>query len=347
MLRADFPATETAFFARFGTDLACREYLFGLRWPNGFCCERCQDRGCYAHKKRIIYECKSCKKQHSLLAGTLFEQTKTGLSKWFFAIYHVTTSKRGLSAAELQRRLGFGSDQTSWAWLHKIRRAMVVPDRVALTGTVEADETFIGGPRPGTAGRGAAGKVIVAGAVETRVRQVTEKRHQKPQRGIVARKLEQRAERLSQTPAAAPRRCLGRCRLAIVPDASGLTLEAFMANAVAPAQAVTTDGWKGYYGLEKQGFTHTTITISKSVGKAHDYLPAVHLVFSLAKRWLNGTHHGAVKAKHLQHYLDEYAFRFNRRSAASPATNGLRLLALAMMTPPTTYAALVGRQPPS
>ena len=347
MLPADLPAKEPEFLDRFGTDAACRAYLFAQRWPTGFCCERCKGQGCYAHKKRIIYECKSCKKQHSLLAGTMFEQTKTGLSKWFLAIFHVTTSKRGLSAAELQRRLGFGSDQTAWTWLHKIRRAMIAPGRTPLDGTVEADETFVGGPRPGTGGRGAAGKVLVACAVETRVRQVTIRPREKPLQGIARKKAEQRAERLSRKAEAAVQRCLGRCRLAVVPDASGSSLEAFLTATVAPAAVVTTDGWKGYYGLRRQGFVHTPITISKTSGPAHEFLPATHLVFALCKRWMLGTHHGGISTKHLQRYLDEFTFRFNRRNAKHATTRALRLIVIAMLTPPTPYWRIVGRSGPS
>ena len=112
MLAADLPSDLPSFNRRFGTDDACRAYLFELRWPAGFVCQKCTGRRCYAHKKRIIYECASCKKQHSLLAGTIFEQTKTGLSKWFLAIYMSTSSKVGIAATELKRHLGFGSDQT-------------------------------------------------------------------------------------------------------------------------------------------------------------------------------------------------------------------------------------------
>ena len=347
MLPADLPATETEFHARFGTDQACRDHLFGVRWPDGFCCVRCEGRRCYVHKKRIIYECTSCKKQHSLLAGTIFEQTKSGLAKWFLAIFHITVSKRGLSAGELQRRLGFGSDQTAWTWMQKIRRAMVAPGRIPLTGTVEADETFIGGPKPGTSGRGAAGKVLVAGAVETLIVQVELPSHEKPLRGIVRKKAEQRAARLARKTEAALQRCLGRCRLAVVPDASGASLEAFLAGAVAPGATVTTDAWKGYYGLAGKGFAHNAINISKSSGKAHEYLPAVHLVFSLVERWLLGTHHGAVTTKYLQRYLDEYVFRFSRRRLRPAAGRLHRLVEIAMQTPPAPYWRIVGRQGPS
>src|SRR5512132_2810306 len=167
MLPRDLPDDLPSFLARFGTDEQCRAYLFQARWPEGFRCSACGHERAYSHKARLIDECAACGKQHSLLAGTIFEQTKTGLAKWFLAIYLVTSSKGGISAMELQRQMGFGSCQTAWTWLHKIRKAMVRPGREPLTERVEADETLLGGPRVGKPGRGAKGKIVVAGAVES------------------------------------------------------------------------------------------------------------------------------------------------------------------------------------
>jgi transposase-like protein len=152
MLPRDLPGDLPSFLERFGTDAQCRDYLFEARWPDGFRCAGCGHARAWAHKARLIYECAACGKQHSLLAGTMFEQTKTGLSRWFLAIYLVTSSKGGISAMALKRQMGFGSYQTAWTWLHKIRRAMVRPERTPLAERVEADETYVGGPRPGTAG---------------------------------------------------------------------------------------------------------------------------------------------------------------------------------------------------
>jgi hypothetical protein len=167
-LLQDLPRDLPTFLERFGTDEACRAYLVRARWPAGFHCSGCGHDQAYSHKKRLIEECTACGKQHSILAGTIFEQTKTGLARWFLAIYLVTSSKGGISAMELQRQMGFGSYGTAWAWLHKIRRAMVVPGRQPLSDRVEADETLVGGPKPGKPGRGASGKTVVAGAVESR-----------------------------------------------------------------------------------------------------------------------------------------------------------------------------------
>ena len=151
-LLKDLPHDLPTFLKRFGTDARCRAYLVRARWPAGFRCTGCGHDQAWSHKKRLIEECTACGKQHSILAGTIFEQTKTGLARWFLAIYLVTSSKRGISAMELKRQMGFGSYQTAWSWLHKIRKAMVAPDRAPLANRVEADETYVGGPRPGNHG---------------------------------------------------------------------------------------------------------------------------------------------------------------------------------------------------
>src|SRR5881394_3541005 len=225
MLPDDLPEDMPSFLARFGSDEQCREYLFKARWPNGFRCAACGHDDAYALRTKIVYECVACGKQHSLLAGTIFEQTKTGLARWFLAIYLVTSSKRGISAMELQRQLGFASYGTAWAWLHKIRRAMVARDREPLGGRVEADETLVGGAKPGKPGRGAAGKTVVAGAIESG-------------RGK------------------GKGRRLGRLRLEAVPDASAASLQGFLGRNVHSPAEVATDGWRGYDGLAAEGYHH-------------------------------------------------------------------------------------------
>jgi transposase-like protein len=311
-LMRDLPGDLPTFLARFGTDAQCRAHLTSGRWPDGFRCAGCGHERAYSHHVRLIEECAACGKQHSLLAGTMFEQTKTGLSRWFLAIWLVTSSKGGISALELQRQMGFGSYQTAWSWLHKIRRAMVRPDRQPLAERVEADETLVGGARPGRPGRGAAGKTVVAGAVEAAAGKGRKRR-------------------------------LGRLRLQAVPDASAESLEGFLAANVAPPAAVTTDGWQSYAGLGEAGYDHRAINLTTGWGDAVLRLPAIHLVFGLAKRWLLGTHHGAVSTKHLQAYLDEYVFRFNRRTATSIGHRFARLVEQAVLTPATSYRAIVGQ----
>jgi transposase-like protein len=315
MLPDDLPEDMPSFLTRFGTDEQCREYLFQARWPDGFRCAACGRGDAYALKTKIVYECVACRKQHSLLAGTIFEQTKTGLAKWFLAIYLVTSSKGGIAATELKRQLGFGSYQTAWSWLHKIRKAMVRPDREPLAERVEADETYVGGAKRGRPGRGAAAKTLVAGAVET-------------SRGRA-------------------RGRLGRLRLAVVPDASAASLEGFLAAHVAKPAAVATDGWPGYRGLPGAGYGHEPINLRATWGDAALRLPGIHLVFSLAKRWLLGTHHGAVSTKHLPAYLDEYVFRFNRRTARSISHGFARLVEHAVRIRPTSYRDLVAPPAPA
>jgi hypothetical protein len=167
VLPHDLPCDLPGFLERFGTDEQCREYLIGARWPEGFRCAGCGHERFHRLRARLALECAACGKQHSYMAGTIFEQTKTGLARWFLAIWLVTSSKSGISAMELKRQMGFGSYQTAWSWLHKIRRAMVAPDRRRLAGRVEADETYLGAAKPGRGGRGASGKAKVAGAVES------------------------------------------------------------------------------------------------------------------------------------------------------------------------------------
>ena len=200
--------------------------------------------------------------------------------------------------------------QTAWSWLHKIRRAMVRPERPPLSARVEADETYVGGPRPGRPGRGAGGKTKVAGAVESA-------------RGR------------------ARGRRLGRLRLAVVQDVSARSLEGFLGRNVARPATVATDGWSGYAGLATAGYAHEPLTLRASWGDAALRLPAIHLVFGLAKRWLLGTHHGAVSPKHLPAYLDEFVFRFNRRTAKSISHRFARLIEHAVQIQPTTYRTLV------
>jgi transposase-like protein len=313
-LLKDLPHDLPTFLKRFGTDARCRAYLVRARWPAGFRCTGCGHDQAWSHKKRLIEECTACGKQHSILAGTIFEQTKTGLARWFLAIYLVTSSKGGISAMELQRQMGFGSYQTAWSWLHKIRRAMVRPDRERLNARVEADETYVGGPRPGKPGRGAGGKTVVVGAVES------------------GRGADRRSAR---------GRRLGRLRLAVVDDASANSLEGFLAAAVAKPATVATDGWSGYARLEAAGYPHEPLNLSATWGDAALRLPAIHLVFGLAKRWLLGTHHGAVGQKHLPAYLDEFVFRFNRRTAKNLSHRFARLIEHAVQIRPTTYRALV------
>ena len=266
------------FERRFSTEEACREYLFSLRWPEGFECPHCGHQKAWS-RNRGLYECARCGFQASVTAGTIFHGTRKPLRLWFRAIWHVTSQKYGANALGLQRMLGLGSYHTAWTWLHKLRCAMVRPGRDRLSGTVEVDETYIGGEKPGKRGRGAAGKVLVVVTVEVKDSRI------------------------------------GRIRLSRIPNASGRSLGSAVRVAAEPGSIVRTDGWNGYRGLSKIGYIHEVVRDKGDVGG--NMLPRVNRVVALLKRWLLGTYQGAVRPSHLDYYLDEYTFRFNRRTSRS------------------------------
>lgn len=253
-----------------------------------------------------MYTCRSCRHQTSVIAGTIFQDTRKPLIDWFVAIWWITTQKSGASAEGLKQVLGLRSDQTAWTWLHKIRKAMVNPNRTKLSGTVEIDETYLGGEAIGKHGRGAENKVLVAVAVE-----------------LDGKKL-------------------GRCRMKIIADASAKSLHPFIQENVEAGSHLVTDGWSGYSGVESHGFTRE-VHVQKNEVDEEKLLPHIHTIISLLKRWLLGTHQGAVEVKHLQSYLDEYVFRFNRRKSAQRGLLFYRLLESAMHTKTITYEELVNR----
>jgi len=263
---------------QFATEQACRDYLAALRWPRGFICPQCHETKAW-EMQRGLYWCRSCGYQASVTAGTLFNDTHKPLRVWFEAMWYVTNQKSGVSALGLQRVLGLGSYHTAWNWLHKLRRAMVRPGRDRLNGVIEVDEIFIGGERPGKRGRGAAGKTLVVVAV------------QEAEKGI------------------------GRIRMRRVANAAGESLEPAVWEMVEPGSSVRTDGWRGYNGLTELGYQHKVVRKHPDLGD--NLLPLVNRVASLLKRWLLGTHQGAVQHSHLEYYLDEYTFRFNRRTSKS------------------------------
>jgi transposase-like protein len=253
----------------------------------------------------VLFQCAACDYQVSVTAGTIFQGTRKPLATWFRAIWWVTSQKNGASALGLQRILGLRSYQTAWAWLHKLRRAMVRPGRDRLTGRVEVDETYIGGPEEGVPGRAAEGKALVVVAA------------QEDGRGI------------------------GRIRMRRVLDASRETLHGFVRDAVEPGSVVHTDGWQGYGGLEEKGYGHEVTVLAHQDEPATELLPRVHRVVSLLKRWLLGTHQGAVSAPHLDYYLDEFTFRFNRRTSRYRGKLFYRLLQQAVAVAPAPYHTLV------
>lgn len=298
----DYPRTLGEFDDRFGSEEACRAYLFSLRWPDGFVCPRCQSTRAWCTKRTLI-ACGCCGYQTSEIAGTIFEGTRKPLTMWFRALWWVTSQKTGVSALELQRVLGLGSYYTAWTWLHKLRRAMVRPGRDRISGIVEVDESYIGSEKSGKRGRGAAGKALVI---------------------IVAQ--------INGTH-------IGRIRLRQVSDASAKSLEGAIEDGVEPGSVVRTDGWKGYYGLNRHGYIHEVVRKETEVGG--NLLPRCHRVASLLKRWILGTHQGAISHEHLDYYLDEYTFRFNRRTSRYRGKLFYRLVQQAVTVEATPYKTMV------
>ena len=301
----DYPSKYADMRAWFPDDAAFLDYLEWLRWPQGFVCPQCRTPGRWRLADGCFW-CAGCRRRVSVTTGTIFRVTRTPLTVWFEASWRVTSAKNGVSAKTLQRLLGFGSYQTAWTMLHRFRTAMVRPGREQLSGRVEVDETFVGGVKPGKRGRGAAGKTLVAVAVEI----------------------------LSPMG-------FGRCRLRIIPNAQAVTLRTFLDECVLPGSVVVTDGLKSYTPATMEGYRHEPVTVSRSGDPAHVSLPGVHRVASLLKRWLLGTHQGAVEVDHLQGYLDEFAFRFNRRRSEFRGLLFWRLLEQAVQVGPVTYRSLV------
>ncbi len=306
LLFEDFPSTLGEFDERFSREATCRDYLARLRWPNGFVCPDCGHNRGWTNVRNDI-QCAKCGHQTSLTAGTIFEGTRKPLRHWFKAMWWVTTQKTGGSACGLQRILGLRSYQTAWTWLHKLRRAMVRPGREKLSSEVEVDDAFVGGVEEDVAGRGSLEKARIVVAVE-----VESKR-------------------------------LGRIRIRHISDFSARSLIPFVEENVEPGSAVRTDGWTGYQGLK--GYKHVVRVIGDRK-RASKLFPSVHRVISLLKRWLLGTHQGRVTAKHLQRYLDEFVFRFNRRKSRHVGKIFFRLAQQGAGTEPVSYREVVTQRAP-
>ncbi len=296
MAGVDYPSTFQELDEWFRGEVVCRAYIRRLRWPTGFCCPHCGVVGEPWAMAGGWLRCRACRRETSITAGTIFEGTRKPLRTWFLAMWFVTSQKNGMSALGLQRALGLGSYETSWTWLHKLRRAMVRPGRDRLSGAVEMDETFVGGERSGKRGRGAEGKALVLIAAE------------EANGGI------------------------GRIRLSSIADASGETLKEAALKMVEPGSVVKTDGWDGYNLLAKHGYVHEPRSHKDS--EAGDATPLTHRVAALLKRWWLGTHQGAVSPEHLPYYLDEFTFRFNRRNSRSRGLLFYRLIEQAIQIDP-------------
>jgi transposase-like protein len=286
----------------------------GYGGPAGFVCPVCSHAGGWRLRDGR-FMCGGCGGRTSVTAGTIFERTRTPLTVWLTACWLFASGKDGISALSLKRTLAIGSYQTAWAMLHRLRSVLVRPGRDRLSGRVEVDETYIGGQEVGLSGGRAPGKKVLT--------------------GIAVEVLQPRG--------------FGRCRMRPLTDASSASLHPFVTDFVAPGSTVITDGWQGYCGLDQLGYIHQPRSQRAARAGGEDpsvLLPGVHRVASLAKRWLLGTHQGAVDRAHLVSYLDEFVFRFNRRRSRSRGMVFYRVLELAVTHEPVRYKDLVAVQRP-
>jgi hypothetical protein len=305
-LSTQFPTNQMEFEKLLATEKQCEQLLMALKWPTGFACPRCQWPKAWK-KSRERFVCVNCRSETTLTRNTLFKGTKTPLRQWFQAIWWITGQKYGVSALGFQRIMGLPVYETAWIWLHKLRVAMASTGQDKLAGIVQVDEAYVGGVQSGPKALGGRyGKVLVGVAVE-----VIEYQHKG--KTLLA---------------------VGRIRLSVIKDRSADVLQAFVQQFVEPGTSVITDGWSGYSGLPKLGYLHHGEADSKNP------LPKAHLVISLLKRWMMGTHQGRISAKYLQRYLNEFVFRFNRRRAGDRGVLFKTLLQLCVDHPGTTCTQL-------
>lgn len=300
----DYPRTLLELEHRFSDEAKCRDYLFSLRWPEGFLCPVCGSVGLAI--RRDLWRCFQCGRETSVLAGTIFQDSKLPLTIWFRAMWQVASQKNGVSALGLQRALGLGNYKTAWAMLHKLRRAMVRRGRDRLSGVVEVDETYWGAEESDVRGRQTIRKALI----------------------IVA--------------AQADGKGIGRIRLRHIPDTNRATLHGFIADSIESGSTVVSDGLQAYRELE--GYVHDRQIQKQQPADAEHLLPRVHRVISLLKRWLLGTHQGAIAHEYLQDYLDEFTFRFNRRKSASRGKLFFRLAEQAVLVAPVPFDSLPHRK---
>src|SRR6266545_8215001 len=291
----DYPRNLIEFGEFFPDEKACVAYLGRLRWAGGFVCPKGHTAAAAWRSNRGLRICPTCRCQVSATAGTIFEGTRK-LRRWFLGAWEITSQKYGASALGLKRTLGLGSYETAWAWLHKLRRAMVRPDRDQLSGIVEVDETYVGAEDPGVRGRRTINRAIVVIAVEMNQGKI------------------------------------GRIRLRQVPNVNATSLQGFVVDVVKPGSLIHTDGWQGYANIASKGFRHRVTVTRTSSEPAHIPFPGVHRVASLLKRWCLGTHQGGISKENLDYYLDEFTFRFNRRTSKARGLLFYRLITQAVRT---------------
>ena len=282
----DYPRNWNEFLDCFASEETCLLYLEELRWPDGFVCPTCGVVGEPYRSSRSRLMCRSCAHQGSVTAGTIFDKTRTPLRVWLAAAWYMTNQTLGVSALGLQRVLGLGSYETAWTMLHRFRRAMVRPERELLKGEVEVDETYLAisdreKPLSSEGRKSKTNKIVVVIAVEIL----------KP-------------------------KGFGQIRLRRIDNDSDACMVPFVMQNIEPGAQVRTDGSAAYRSLGKMGFKHNRQVMLGAESPAHVTMPGVHRVASLVKRWILGTHHGSVHPGHLDAYLDEFVFRFNRRNSS-------------------------------
>jgi transposase-like protein len=318
---SDYPGTWDQFLDWFPDEHSCLDFMEQLRWPHGFVCPKCSEQSdpFRASRNRLI--CRICHKQSSVTAGTIFSKTRTPLRNWFAAVWYITSQKHGVSALGMQRVLGLGSYQTAWTMLHRLRRAMVRIDRDRLSGIVEVDETFVGGP---------------------------DKSRGRKKDKTIKKPLENRSNSSQSVVAVAVEiiepKGFGRIRLQRVRDTSESSLLPFVRNSIEPYSTVRTDGAWAYRSIEKHRYVREKHIQLGASTPAHVSLPGVHRVASLLKRWILGTYQGSIQPQHLDYYLDEYCFRFNRRTSRSRGLLFYRLIEQAVVTDPITYDEIIAEK---
>ena len=302
----DFPRSLLEFQRRFPDDAACAAYLAAARGSEGFVCPECGGpRACLLVTKKHTYQCSACHRQTAVTAGTVMHGSKLSLTVWFWAASLMATHSNGISARQLWRQLGLGSYKSAWLLCAKLRRAMVDPARDPLSGLVEVDETQIA-YRTRDDPPAAGGR---SGEGKLQVAAAVEVEGKGP----------------------------GRVRLAVIMDASATTLRAFLKVSLAPGATLKTDGWSGYPGAP--GVTHEPHVVGPMA--AHIVLPWAHRIFSNLKTWALGVYHG-LRQDHLQAYLDEFVFRFNRRRTPHAAFR--TLLGIGVALKPATYKMLISAE---
>lgn len=318
-----FPRTLLDMQRLFPDDAACIQYLVERRWPNGFRCPHCDHDAAWWLESYRRWECRRCHRHTSITAGTLLHRTRLPLHTWFWAAYLMTTHSNGVSALQLTKQLGVAYS-TAWLLETKIRRAMVDPDRSRLSGVVEVDQTEIpyreADPPLGVGGR--TGMITVIGAVEV-VERATGSAPPVRNDGRIL--VDSRA---------------GRVRLQVIPSNEAVHVEAFLMANIEPGSLLLTDAHRSYNRAWELGYRHRRFTVGATA--ASIYLPWVHRVFALVKRWGLGVYHG-LRRQHVQTYLDEFVFRFNRRAMRRQTFESI--FALAVRSSPTTYSAITGAPP--